>query len=79
VNVTLTVPAAALTALAGWCHHDGTGRWISPHHRFVATIRHELLDRLLIVDKRHAAAVLRAFERHYNDQRLHRTPGPTIS
>ena len=31
----------------------------------VATIRRELLDRLLIVNQRHAAAVLHAFERHY--------------
>jgi hypothetical protein len=39
----------------------------------VATIRRELLDRLLIVNQRHAAAVLHAFERHYNHHRPHRT------
>ena len=33
--------------------------------RFVGTIRRELLDRLLILNRRHAAAVLREFERHY--------------
>jgi putative transposase len=43
--------------------------------RFVGTIRRELLDRLPIVNQRHAAAVLRAFERHYNDHRPHRTLG----
>jgi len=41
--------------------------------RFVATIRRELLDRLLIVNQRHAAAVLREFEHHYNGHRPHRT------
>ncbi len=41
--------------------------------RFVATIRRELLDRLLIVNQRHAAAVLHAFEHHYNHHRPHRT------
>ena len=40
--------------------------------RFVGTIRRELLDRLLIVNQRHAAAALREFERHYNGHRPHR-------
>jgi len=35
--------------------------------RFVGTVRRELLDRLLIINRRHAAAALREFERHYND------------
>jgi putative transposase len=43
--------------------------------RFVGTIRRELLDRLLIINQRHAAAVLREFERHYDDHRPHRTLG----
>jgi transposase InsO family protein len=33
--------------------------------RFVGTLRRELLDRLLIINQRHAAAVLRQYERHY--------------
>jgi putative transposase len=41
--------------------------------RFVGTVRRELLDRLLIVNQRHAAALLREFERHYNGHRPHRT------
>ncbi len=43
--------------------------------RFVGTIRRELLDRILILNQRHAAAVLHEFERHYNDHRPHRTLG----
>jgi putative transposase len=43
--------------------------------RFVGTIRRELLDRLLIINQRHAAVVLREFERHYNGHRPHRTLG----
>jgi len=43
--------------------------------RFVGTIRRELLDRLLIINRRHAAAVLHEFERHYDDHRPHRTLG----
>jgi putative transposase len=43
--------------------------------RFVGTIRRELLDRILIISRRHAAAVLHEFERHYNDHRPHRALG----
>ena len=43
--------------------------------RFVGTIRRELLDRLLIINQRHAAVVLHEFERHYNGHRPHRTLG----
>ena len=43
--------------------------------RFVGTLHRELLDRILIINQRHAAAVLREFQRHYNDHRPHRTLG----
>jgi transposase InsO family protein len=43
--------------------------------RFVGTLRRELLDRILVTNQRHAVAVLRGYERHYNDHRPHRTLG----
>jgi putative transposase len=43
--------------------------------RFVGSIRSELLDRLLIIDQRHAAAVLREYQRHDNHHRPHRALG----
>ena len=43
--------------------------------RFVGTIRREFLDRILIMNQRHAAALLREFECPYNDHRPHRTLG----
>jgi transposase InsO family protein len=43
--------------------------------RFVGTIRRELLDRILILNQRHAATVLHEFEHHFNEHRPHRTLG----
>jgi transposase InsO family protein len=43
--------------------------------RFVGSVRRELLDRLLIINQRHAAVVLRQYEQHYNSHRPHRTLG----
>ena len=41
--------------------------------RFVGTIRRELLDRILIINQRHATALLRQYQLHYNGHRPHRT------
>jgi transposase InsO family protein len=41
--------------------------------RFVGSIRRELLDRILIINQRHAAVVLREYQHHYNSHRPHRT------
>jgi len=43
--------------------------------RFVGSLRRELLDRMLIINRRHATTVLREYESHYNHHRPHRTLG----
>ena len=43
--------------------------------RFVGSIRRELLDRILIINQRHATAVLSEYTDHYNSHRPHRTLG----
>jgi transposase InsO family protein len=41
--------------------------------RFVGSIRRELLDRILIINQRHATTVLSEYEHHYNYHRPHRS------
>jgi transposase InsO family protein len=41
--------------------------------RWVRTVRTECLDHLLIVGRRHLEQVLRAYLRHYNAERPHRS------
>jgi putative transposase len=43
--------------------------------RFVGTIRRELLDRTLIINQRHARAMLAEYQHHYNSHRPHRALG----
>lgn len=40
--------------------------------RFVGTVRHEVTDRLLIINERHLRAVLDRYAAHYNHRRPHR-------
>ena len=43
--------------------------------RFVGSVRHELLDRTLIINQRHAVTVLDEYQHHYNSHRPHRALG----
>jgi putative transposase len=43
--------------------------------RFVGSVRRELLDRTLILNQRHAAAVLTEYAEHYDSHRPHRALG----
>ena len=40
--------------------------------RWIATARRELLDRMLIINRRHLMAVLTEYVAHFNDHRCHR-------
>jgi transposase InsO family protein len=40
--------------------------------RFVGTVRHEVTDRLLIINERHLKSVLNRYVSHYNHRRPHR-------
>ncbi len=40
--------------------------------RWIATVRRELLDRMLIINRRHLMAVLAEYVAHFNDHRPHR-------
>jgi transposase InsO family protein len=40
--------------------------------RWIATVRRELLDRILIISRRHLTAVLTEYVAHYNHHRPHR-------
>jgi transposase InsO family protein len=44
--------------------------------RFVGTIRRELLERILIINERHGATVLRELEQHHDNHRPHCSLGP---
>jgi len=40
--------------------------------RWIGTVRGELLDRMLIINRRHLTAVLTKYVAHFNDHRPHR-------
>ena len=40
--------------------------------RWIGTVRRELLDRMLIINRRHLTAVLTEYVAHFNDHRPHR-------
>jgi transposase len=43
--------------------------------RWIGTVRRELLDRMLIINRRHLTAVLTEYVAHFNDHRPHRALG----
>jgi putative transposase len=43
--------------------------------RLVGSVRRELLDRILIINQRHAATVLSEYQQHYNSHRPDRALG----
>jgi putative transposase len=43
--------------------------------RFAGSVRREVLDRILIINQRHAATVLGEYQHHYNSHRPHRALG----
>jgi transposase InsO family protein len=43
--------------------------------RFVGSVRRELLDRILIANRRHAETVLGEYAEHFNAHRPHRSLG----
>jgi transposase InsO family protein len=43
--------------------------------RFIGSLRRELLDRILILNQHHAAALLAEYQQHFNEHRPHRALG----
>ena len=41
----------------------------------VGTLRHEVLDRMLIFNERHLSKILTEYAEHYNDHRPHQSRG----
>jgi transposase InsO family protein len=46
--------------------------------RFVGSIRRELLDRILVINQRHASEALSEYDDHFNRHRPHRALGQAV-
>jgi len=70
-----TFDAVFTPTASKYCVHLSAPRANAIAERFVGSLRRELLDRILIVNQRHAAAVLAEYRRHFNEYRPHRALG----
>lgn len=61
------------TRAHGWDHRGMQLSLVYRCERVIGTLRHELLDRTLIINEHHLALLLREYVTHYNVHRPHQS------